>query len=104
MFRKSFLGLLALLFVTTCLLAETYRGKIDKLDPDKKTGVIRDDSGPHPFKVTAETKIVDDAGKDVTDGFKALKVGDEIAVTTEGKGKKAMTKEIKLMKKSDKDK
>ena len=105
MVRRSLLGLTLLFLCGGFVLAETFKGKIDKLDVDKKTGAIRDDKGPHPFKVTAETKIVDADGKDIPDGLKALKVGDEISVTTEGKGKKAMTKEIKVSKKSaDKDK
>lgn len=96
MFRRFLLGLVVLMIFGGFLAAETYKGKLEKIDTDKGTGLIRDDKGPHPFKVTAgTTKIVDADGKEIKDGLKAFKVGDQVSVTTEGKGKKSMTKEIK---------
>jgi hypothetical protein len=96
MFRRTLFAFVALFIFGGLVAAETYKGKIEKIDPDKGTGSIRDDKGPHPFKVTTgTTKIVDAEGKEIKDGLKAFKVGDEVSVTTEGKGKKAMTKEIK---------
>lgn len=100
MFRKAIIGMAVLLVGGSLLLADVYTGKLDKMDPDKKTGLIRDkDNLPHPFKVDDNTKYVDKDGKDIKDGYKAFSVGDEVSVTTDGKGKKTMTKEVKLLKK-----
>jgi hypothetical protein len=100
MFRKAILGMAVLLVGGSVLLAENYMGKLDKMDADKNTGLVRDkDNSPHPFKCDASTKFVDKDGKDLKDGFKGFGVGDEVSVTTEGKGKKTMTKEVKLIKK-----
>ncbi len=100
MFRKAILGLAVLFVGGSLLLAETYTGKLEKMDADKNTGLIRDkDNSPHPFKVDTNTKYVDKDGKDIKDGYKGFSVGDEVSVTTEGKGKKTMTKEVKLLKK-----
>ena len=100
MLRKAVFGLAALLVFGTALLAETYTGKLEKMDVDKKTGLVRgSDNAPHPFKVDTNTKFVDKDGKEITDGYKAFSVGDEVTVTTEGKGKKTMTKEVKQNKK-----
>jgi hypothetical protein len=102
MFRRSVIGFVVLLVFGGFLAAETYKGKLEKIDPDKGTGLIRDDKGPHPFKVTTgTTKIVDADGKEIKDGLKGFKIGDQVSVTTEGKGKKAMTKEIKREKPSE---
>jgi hypothetical protein len=95
------LGLALLFFCGGVLLAENYKGKLDKIDVDKGTGVIRDDKGPHPFKLSTDTKVVDADGKEIKDGIKGFKLGDELSVTTDGKGKKTVTKEIKLIKKGD---
>lgn len=100
MFRKAIIGTAILFIGTSLLLAENYTGKLDKMDADKNTGMVRDkDNSPHPFKVDANTKYTDKDGKDIKDGFKGFSVGDEVSVTTEGKGKKTMTKEVKLLKK-----
>src|SRR5262245_50081731 len=101
MLRKSMFGLILMFLCGGVLLAENYKGKLDKVDTDKGTGIIRDDKGPHPFKVSADTKIVDADGKEIKDGLKAFKLGDELSIITDGKGKKMVTKEIKLMKKGD---
>jgi hypothetical protein len=96
MVRRFAAGMFALLLFSGVLLAEVYTGKLDKVTPDKGTGVIRDDKDlPHPFKVGDTTKFVEKDGKEIKDGIKGLKVGDELSVTVEGKGKKAMTKEVK---------
>src|SRR5262245_15761753 len=50
MLRKYLVGLVLLFAFCGVLLAETYTGKLDKMDADKKTGVVRDDkNSPHPF-------------------------------------------------------
>src|SRR5262245_27533145 len=105
MFRKCVFGVVMFLFCGGILLAETYTGKLDKMDADKKTGVVRDDKNlPHPFKVDATTKYTDADGKEIKDGFKAFEEGDQVSVIVEGKGKKAMTKEVKQVKKSSDNK
>jgi hypothetical protein len=100
MFRKAMIGTAILFVGASLLLAETYTGKLEKMDAAKNTGLIRDkDNSPHPFKVDAATKYVDNDGKEIKDGYKGFSVGDEVSVTTDGKGKKTMTKEVKLLKK-----
>lgn len=99
MFRKAVIGMAVLFVFGGLLLAETYTGKLEKVDAEKNTGLVRDKEGPHPFKSEATTKYVDKDGKEIKDGLKGFTVGDEVSVTIEGKGKKAMTKELKLIKK-----
>src|SRR5262249_10995627 len=101
MLRRSVFGLVLLFLCGGVLLAENYKGKLETGDADKCVGSIRDDKGPHPFKVSADTKIVDNDGKEIKEGLKAFKLGDEVSITTDGKGKKTVTKEIKLIKKGD---
>lgn len=105
MFRKCVFGLVMFLFCGGILLAETFTGKLDKMDADKNTGIVRDDKNlPHPFKVDGDTKFLDADGKEVKDGYKGFKEGDQVSVTTTGKGKKTKTTEVKQVKKSSDNK
>jgi len=104
MLRRSVFGLLAIVFFAGVLLADDFKGKISKIDPDKGTVTIRDDKDKvHAAKVGTDTKILDMDGKEVKEGLKnaMFKEGAEISISIDGKGKKAMTKEIKLTKKAE---
>ena len=105
MFRKCIFGLVMFLFCGGFLLAETFTGKLEKMDTDKKTGLVRDDKkSPHGFKVDGDTKFLDADGKELKDGFGSFKEGDQVSVTQTGKGKKTKTTEVKQVKKSSDNK
>lgn len=91
----------ALLLFVGVAAAEEIKGKVKKVEPEKGYLTLTVGEKERLLIIRKETKLVDAEGKELEDGLKAkdFKEGAEIIATTEGKGKKAMLKEVKIAKK-----
>ncbi len=108
MIRKLVCSLAALALFVGTASAEVIKGKVKSVD-DKKITVSVDDKD-QSYDVVKDVKVSSVGKKaklmDVPGGISAIKVGDEVTLTTEKKGEKEVVTEIvapaKKKKKKDK--
>jgi hypothetical protein len=93
----------ALLICAVAVLAGEYKGRVKHVDPDKGTITVTVGDEDKTFRVTDDTKIVRKGkggeDKEIKDGLKNEKLWSKnpnVVVTTEGEGKKAKVKEIRV--------
>jgi len=91
MLRRTIAGLVALIVSASALMAadKETKGKIVKIDADKKIVTVMTDDGKKDFTIGADTKFLDEKGKAVKDGIKNnnLVAGNEITIVTAATGK-----------------
>lgn len=94
MLRAFACALVGLFLVAGGLLAEELKGKIVKVDSEKKTITISVDGKDKELRIAETTKLLSSGGKDLKEGIKDkhLKEGAEVTVTVD----KDQVKEIKL--------
>src|ERR1700730_17048854 len=91
MLRRSIAGLVALIVSASALMAadKETKGKIVKIDAEKKIVTVMTDDGKKDFTIGADTKFLDEKGKAIKDGIKNnnLVAGNEITIVTAATGK-----------------
>lgn len=96
MLRSLLCAMVALLVFAGSALADEAKGKVKKIDADKKTVVVTVGDDDKEFTTDADTKILNAKDKPLKDGLKSLKEGAEVTVTHEKKGDKMMASKIQL--------
>jgi hypothetical protein len=101
MLRKVAGAVLALLLAVGVMVAAEIKGKVKEASEDKI--VVTVDGKDHTIAITADTKIVNDKGREVKDREKAIrnfkglaKRNAEVTVQCEDKDGKKVATEIKL--------
>ena len=104
MLRTFVCALFGLVLFAGIILADEMKGKITKVDAEKKTVTVSVDGKDKDLKVGDDTKILNSEGKDLKDGLKSKDLHEGAEVTVQAKDD--MVSEIKLKgkKKDKKDK
>ena len=100
--RRFLVAVTLLLVCTSALLAFDVEATIKKVDPDKGVLVFTAGQQERTLKVPPSVKILDAAGKEISDGLKAreLKEGASVTLTIERDGDRPVLKVIRLSKRS----
>jgi hypothetical protein len=85
-------ALLALVCCVGLTIADEYDAKIKSVDADKSKAVVTINNQDKTFELAKDPLIVNDKGKNVPGGLKALKAGTEVIIFTDKKdGKETIT-------------
>lgn len=96
MTRAILAAFLGLSFCVSLALAEEVKGKVKKTDPDKFTITVSVDGKDKTYPVDPSAFVLTGQGRNFKGGFKALKGGEDVTMTTSKKEDKEIVGMIKV--------
>jgi hypothetical protein len=96
MIRGLLATVLALGLVASAALAEEVKGKVKKIDAEKYTITVTVDGVDKTYPVDPSAFVLTGEGRNFKGGFKALKGGQAVTVTTSKKDDKEIVGVIKV--------
>jgi hypothetical protein len=96
MIRSILAAVVALAFCVSLALAEEVKGKVKQTDPDKFTITVTVDGKDKTYPVDMSAFVITAQGRNFKGGFKALKGGEDVIITTNKKEDKEIVGVIKV--------